>query len=101
MTITSKMHKAEAAKVQLNTAIHIMNQWAKPEDKIRELDCCILGFPEHYETNRAALMNKAAEVQTALVMRSYAAADIKNKLGYNPETNLQEALAILNKLQYA
>lgn len=46
-------------------------------------------------------MNKAAEVQTALVMRSYAAADIKNKLGYNPETNLQKALVILNKLQYA
>lgn len=101
MTITSKMHKAEAAKDQLNTAIHIMNQWAKPEDKIRELDCCILGFPEHYETNRAVLMNKADEVQTAIETRSYAAADIKNKLGYYPETHLQKALVILNKLQQA
>lgn len=101
MTIASKMHKAEAAKDQLNTAIHIMNQWTKPEYKIRELDCCILGFPEYYETHLAALIDKAAEVQTAIKTKSYAAADIKNKLGYNPETNLQKALVILNKLQYA
>lgn len=101
MTITSKMHKAHEAQIQLNTAIHILNQWAKPEDMIFELDCCILGFPEYYETNLAVLIDKAAEVQTAIETRSYAAADIKNKLGYNPETNLQKALAILNKLQYA